>query len=411
MSRRVNMDLTGTTFKKRYTLKRLVGEGGMASVYLAQDRDRDVPLALKVLKPELARSQVLELFAREAKILSTLQHPNIVRFYELDQDRGYFFIVMDWVDGPDLKQELNRRERAFPFGQVSACIRNVVSALHYAHGFGLIHCDIKPSNILIKDHNHFLLTDFGIARIAGDRFEAGTPYYMAPEQFIPNGKITAQTDIYSLGIMTFELLSGGAPFTGDTAPSQAGNIRQRLQWEHFNRPMPSLRKLNPSVTGSVEDVIKVALNKDPSRRFPAVRDFRKAYEAARAGEDPGATSIVEPEPKPRTSRKVPTGVRSRNPVGPHLVIQSGQWAGRYVRIPQRGLRIGRQHGNDLRLASRSVSRQHAVIWKQGTRVFIKDRNSSLGTFINSRKIRGAFALRNGDRIRIGRIDEFQFMSK
>ena len=271
-------DLTGNIIAGRYRLDEFRGRGGMADVYKAWDTERAAVLAMKVLHEDLAEDQVfLRRFRREAQTLAKLKHPNIVRFYELGQDGELVFMMMEYVDGMTLSKARNRWRTVLTAAQILTIIQPVCSALHYAHQLELIHCDIKPGNIMIDWAGHILLADFGIARVSegattATMVGAGTPAYMSPEQIVGEDP-SPQTDIYSLGVVLYELFTGGErPFTGEQA-TITGTVGEKVRWEKRNLQPPSPRVHNPSLSPELDQVILCCLQKDRDKRYKNVDDL------------------------------------------------------------------------------------------------------------------------------------------
>jgi serine/threonine protein kinase len=266
----------------RYEIIRSIGRGGMADVFLAFDTRRSVNLALKVLRDDIAEDSVfVKRFRREAQTLARLQHPNIVRFYGMEEDENQVFITMDFINGTTLRKELIQKTSAFPLERIAAILLPICSALNYAHNEGMIHCDVKPANIMIERTGKVLLADFGIARLGegattATMVGAGTPAYMAPEQILGKDP-TPQTDIYSLGIVLYEMLTGGErPFTGEGART-TGSTGEKVRWEQLHTKPPSLRTINPAISVEVEKVVNRCLEKDPAKRYASVLDLAQAF--------------------------------------------------------------------------------------------------------------------------------------
>src|SRR2546427_9472568 len=209
----------------RYAVERELGRGGMALVYLARDRKHDRPVAIKILRPEIVAGEVAQRFLREIQILARLQHPNILALLDsgsTDERQPRPFYVMPYVDGETLRQRLTR-EGPLPVAEALRLVRETGEALHYAHGEGLIHRDVKPENVLLSQ-GHALVADFGIARAVGvaaagqqltqPGLAMGTPAYMSPEQVEGDRDVDARADQYSLACVLYELLAGQPPFTG-----------------------------------------------------------------------------------------------------------------------------------------------------------------------------------------------------
>ena len=430
-------DLVGKTLrnptdrehKKQYYLSRLVGSGGMADVYQAFDKLRATNMAVKVLRRDVASDpRFFQAFKKEAKILSQLQHPNIVRLYEFGRDGDLVFIVMAWVDGSDLKQKLMQHSDVFSLDEVSAILTPVASALNFAHQMDVYHCDIKPANILLQNRGkEVLLTDFGVARWASERTGGGTVPYMAPEQFT-SATVSPRTDIYALGVTVYEMLSGGqVPFQG--SPTSPGNTtRDKIAWEHVNLPLPNVRQYNPGLPERVVAVVDKALKKDPNQRYSTPLEFSGAFEEARGSEGPIASvsqTILQPPPYisapsvkqtplPRPSTGQPRNIRpALKRFTPYLYARSGERVGQTIPIPRHGLTIGRGANSQLRLLERSVSRSHArIIWTQ-RRMYLQDENSALGTYVNGQRIPAGvpIPLNHGDVIQTGYYQVFEFQVK
>ncbi len=277
-------DLIGQTLLNRYRVDAFIGHGGMADVYKVWDAQRATYLAMKLLHEELTEDMVfLRRFKREAQTLARLQHPNIVRYYGLEQDGARAFILMDFVEGRSLRKGIFEAGGPLSVEQVLAVMRPVCSALHYAHSKDMVHCDIKPANIMLHNNGVVLVTDFGIARMTESTTTtlvgAGTPAYMAPEQ-VRGEEPTPQTDIYALGVTLFEMLTGGErPFTGEHAQT-TGSTSEKVRWEQAHLPSPSPRNWNPRVTPKLEAVVSRCLEKEPGKRYPCALDLLNALESA-----------------------------------------------------------------------------------------------------------------------------------
>ncbi|MGH7515174.1 MAG: protein kinase domain-containing protein [Gemmatimonadales bacterium] len=278
------------TLGERYTLDRELGRGGMAVVYLARDRKHDRPVAIKLLRPEIVTGEDAQRFLLEIQILARLQHPHILALLDsgaTDEVPPRPFYVMPYVDGETLRQRLTR-EGPLPVAEALRLVREAGEALHYAHGEGLIHRDVKPENVLLSQ-GHALVADFGIARAAGiaagDRLtqpglSMGTPAYMSPEQAGGDREVDARADQYSLACVLYELLAGEPPFTGHDM--LAVMSRQVLD------PVPPLTTVRPGVPTSVRRAVERALSKVPADRFGTVLEFLAALEAPEAPDAPAA---------------------------------------------------------------------------------------------------------------------------
>jgi eukaryotic-like serine/threonine-protein kinase len=259
----------------RYAVDRLIGQGGMATVYLARDVRHDRPVAIKVLRPELAASIGSDRFLREIRVAAHLQHPNILALYDSGEAAGFLYYVMPFVEGESLRARLDREEQLpLPDAVQLAC--EIADALQYAHSHRVIHRDIKPENVLIQE-GHALVADFGIARAVseagGDKLTetgmaVGTPHYMSPEQALGGNHVDGRSDEYSLGCVFYEMLVGQPPFQGPNAMA--------ILARHSLESVPSLQVVRQSIPDQLEDAVMRALEKTPADRFPTVREFAEA---------------------------------------------------------------------------------------------------------------------------------------
>lgn len=275
-------NLQGRILKNQYFLRSLEAKGSITDLYLAWDSRRAIKAAIKIFREDLSNNkQAYGAFQKEASLLQDIRHPNVVRMYDFDKENDITFLVMEWVDGINLKQHIENLARPLTLLEVSQILNPICNALYYIHHKNIFHCDIKPSNILMNSNGgDFLLSDFGVARGATDLISiGGTPAYMAPEHFMKQN-IGSWTDIYSTGILLYEMLSGGVlPFHGDDN-SPGSTTRERIFWEHLNSPPPPISKYNPDITNNVVQVIETALKKDPSHRFKSILEFFDAFEKA-----------------------------------------------------------------------------------------------------------------------------------
>jgi serine/threonine protein kinase len=413
-------NLEGKTLRERYFLRQLIGKGGMADVYLAWDKTRSTKMAVKVLRQESrGKARRFQTFSKEAELLRKLEHPFIVRLYEFDRQGEIVFLVMDWVEGTNLRQAIEERGGPFSFEEISNILKPVCSALNYAHQNHIFHCDIKPANILLHTDGRVLLSDFGVARLAEEAKGGGTPAYMAPEQILEQ-EVSAATDVYALGITLYEMLSGGIlPFRGDSPNSKGSTLQERIEWEHCHLDVPPLKEFNPHIQESMIQVITKALNKDVHLRYPTTLALQEDFEQARASV-PGEIksketifhTIVRELPKPAPGPIIqPPADRPATPLGRHLFGRGGEWAGRTFQISDQAVSIGRGDHNQLRLQERSVSRTHATLLRTRRGVYIRDENSLLGTYVNDRRIGGPVRLRQGDLIRIGVYQVFEYRER
>jgi serine/threonine protein kinase len=294
--------LIGQTLLGRYRVDAFVGRGGMAEVYKAWDNKRAAFVAIKILNADLAEDFVfLRRFTREAELLKRLEHPNIIRSLGFEHRPGLAFLVMEFVDGLTVRRYLNLLGRPLTLAETLGILNPVCSALHYAHTLGIYHCDIKPANIFIEHSGRIVLADFGIARLSESATVTlstpGTPAYMSPEQCRGADMIDGRTDIYSLGITAYELLTLDRPFKGET-DSTTGSRSERIRWEQTHLQPPSPRSINADIPASIEAVILKALAKDPQQRPQRVLDFLVEFQrAANVSAIKVLPAVVEDQPE------------------------------------------------------------------------------------------------------------------
>ena len=259
----------------RYRIERELGQGGMATVYLAEDLKHHRKVAIKVLKPELAAVLGAERFVQEITTTANLQHPHILTLFDSGEADGFLYYVMPYIEGESLRDRLDR-EKQLPLEDALAIAREVADALSYAHAHGVVHRDIKPENILLAD-GHATVADFGIAkavseagatRLTATGMSVGTPIYMSPEQAAGEADLDGRSDLYSLACVLYEMLAGQPPFTGPTA---ANVVHQHLTADA--RPVSQLR---PAVPPAIADVLARALAKNPADRFSPAAQFAAA---------------------------------------------------------------------------------------------------------------------------------------
>ena len=258
------MIVKGQKVNERYEVMQTIGEGGMANVYLARDTILDRNVAIKVLRGDLATDEkFVRRFQREALSASSLSHHNIVEIYDVGEDNGDYFIVMEYIPGKNLKQLLKRRG-SLTVTEVVDIMQQVTSAMAVAHDSLIIHRDLKPQNILIMDDGGVKITDFGIAmalnatQLTQTNSAMGSVHYFPPEQASGKGS-TLKSDVYSLGIMMYELLTGTLPFKGDNAVE--------IALKHLKEPIPSIRNIIDTIPQSIENVIIKATAKNPKNRY------------------------------------------------------------------------------------------------------------------------------------------------
>jgi serine/threonine-protein kinase len=322
--------VVGDVIAGRYVLEELAGAGGMSSVYRAHDRLLDRRVALKVLHSTyLEDEEAVARFRREAQAVAQLSHPNVVTVIDRGEEDGHQFIVFEYVDGVTLKEHLARRGPLPPQEAATIAI-DVGEALAYAHGHGIVHRDVKPQNVILNGDGAAKVTDFGIARsvdvdksVTQTGTVIGTGDYIAPEQASGRPVVPA-SDVYGLGCVLFELLTGSPPFSGSAFVDVA--------MQHIHAPPPSVRELRPDVPPRLAAAVERALQKDPADRFESMEAFVAELRACLAEPEPApatdaATAVLPraPAPPPRTARPAPPR-RRRFPLTPvlaGLVIVAG----------------------------------------------------------------------------------------
>ncbi len=313
----------------RYHLVEKIGEGGMSIVYRAIDQNTGHSVAIKVLKPELSQDvDYVSRFQREAEAVSKMTHHNIVNLLDVGMDGTNRYLVMEYVQGITLKQLIRERGRLSPAAAAQITIR-ILSALQHAHENGIIHRDIKPQNIMVAADGHIKVADFGIARIANsytltrDDSVMGTVYYYSPEQ-ASGMKVEATSDLYSVGVVMYEMLTGRVPFGGETQVA--------IAMQHLHAKPEPIEKFAPEVPPAISRVVMIAMAKDPKRRYQSAREMalelRKALEGrvnemqprpVDVGDFPLPEAPGQPERTPQLVKEVPHP-RRKKPVTRRLVM-------------------------------------------------------------------------------------------
>jgi eukaryotic-like serine/threonine-protein kinase len=345
----------------QYTLTRLIGKGGMGRVYCAHDTGLTRDVAVKILPVDNAQNNnLVERFIREANTSASLEHQNIISIYNVGIQDDLRYIVMRFVHGETLRDIINHSGALEP-RRVLLIVRQLSEALDYAHSKGIIHRDIKPANIMLGVNDFVTLMDFGISKVlkefrnnqttltSHDQL-IGTPEYMAPEQFIGD-PITACSDIYSLSVVIYEMLTGNVPFSGDTPFT--------ISHGHIYEPPPSPRKINTRILPAVEQIVLNGLSKNPADRYQTASELYSDLSFAITG-----TATAHEKEKLK------------------LVLSDG----REQQLVAGTLRMGRTRENDIMINDNLVSRHHAEIKINAQGILIIDLGSTNGTFVNGQKL-------------------------
>jgi len=296
----------------RYAIDRVLGRGGMATVYVAEDRRHSRQVAIKVLRSDVAAAIGAERFLREITIAARLTHPHVLPLIDSGQAAGSLYYVMPYVRGETLRQRLVREPR-LPLKDALAIARELGAGLDYAHREGFVHRDVKPENVLLAD-GHAVIADFGIARAicqAGGEhvtevgLAIGTPEYMSPEQAAGDRELDGRCDVYAFACVIYEMLAGAPPFSGESARAIIG--------KHLSEPPTPLRARRPDAPAAVEQALARALAKDPADRFASVADLVAALEDTRAG-----AAVPAPAGKTRSIAVLPFVNASADPENEYL---------------------------------------------------------------------------------------------
>lgn len=315
----------------RYRLGQQLGQGGMGKVYRAQDlHNGGRTCAVKVLRSELTHDpRVRRRFIDEAKSLLRLNHPNIVSAFDFFQDGDDCYIALEFVDGASLA-ELIDRQGPLPDDQALGLFKSVLAALDYGHQSGVVHRDVKPNNILIDRHTgEARLCDFGIAKQVAERgvtlsgVTLGTAEYMSPEQVQRPDKVDHRTDVYSAGVVLFEMLTGRVPFFAATGDSDFA-----VRAAHVKSDPPDPRSLNPNLNSALSRIVLKALRKDPARRYQGCAAFRRdieRYERGEAADDPSSSEVLPTHPSAQQAGHRRYSVYEHPTLGHQAIKQGFSW--------------------------------------------------------------------------------------
>jgi serine/threonine protein kinase len=289
----------GHTISGRYKIEALLGQGGMSAVYKGTDPNLRRAVAVKLIHPHLASDpEFVRRFEVEAAAVAQLRHPNIVQVFDFDHDGDVYYMVLEFVEGETLQahlKALNAAEQRLPLADVVKIMVDLCEAVDYAHQRGMIHRDLKPANVMLNPQGEAILTDFGVAKILGGEQHTatgaiiGTAMYMSPEQ-ARGAHPDERADIYSLGIMLFEMVAGKCPFEADSALT--------VMMMHLNEPVPDIREINGTVPEALTAVIEKALEKDPANRYQTASEMAAALRAVDLHAQPTeAATFVEAAPE------------------------------------------------------------------------------------------------------------------
>jgi serine/threonine protein kinase len=312
------------TLAGRYEITRLLGRGGMAVVFLAQDLVLERQVAIKVLPPDMTQDErLIPRFQQEAKTAAKLDHPNIIPIYRVESEAGLNYFVMKYVNGASLEQRLE--QGPIPIDLARRVLREAALALGHAHTRGIVHRDVKPANIMLEPDGRVVLTDFGISKaldggaaLTGTGNIIGTPHYMAPEQ-AKGLEVDGRADQYALAIVGHQILTGKQPFDGSS---------HSILYKHVFEPPPRIFEIRPDAPADLCAALDRALSKEPDRRFPTMEDFATAVSGERTGSRTVVSAPVKPlarKPPARAGRRKLV-TRSLIAVGLTAVIGAAGWA-------------------------------------------------------------------------------------
>ena len=384
---------------RTYKITDTIAPGGAAIVYKGIAPDGKTPVAIKILRA--TDSYIRAKFIEEGPLVRHLDHPHIVKILDYGSENGTYYIVMEYVDGGTLRGRLVLGRPSLP-SLIIPVIGQTCEALSYLHTHGIIHRDIKPENIMLATNVGVKLGDFGIAKSmratkTSEGFIVGTPDYL-PYEMVVGEPVQPASDIYSLGIVLYEMLTGARPFNGDP--------KDVIKMHHSQLPLPP-RQINPSISPALEAICLKALEKDVRRRYQNAMDLARAL-----GYQPGMTFQVTPvndlATLPPDFQNSPSPVPSPSPVGdsrprgmPRLVVIAGNVRGKEIVLRLGTLTLGR---NEVDPTDQGISRQHLEVYWQGNEVAVKDVGSTNGTYIHNNRIAAGTLVRlqPGDVIRLGK---------
>lgn len=405
----MNADMINRVIKDRYKLIDERGRGSFATVYVARDTKDNRIYAVKVMHFELSNDgDLLARFQREAHILLNLSDPHIVRIVDYGEDNSMHFIVMDYVDGQNLKYHTLTHGSLEPSRALNYA-QQIAEGLDTAFKHGVVHRDIKPQNILINTKGVVKITDFGLARsretvtLTQSNVFMGTAYYISPEQAESGRSADTRSDLYSVAAVLFEMLSGNPPFEGDTAVD--------IVMKHMNEKVPSICRLRPELPGEMDVFLRKAMAKSPNDRYSTPRDFIAALEQLQQLLPPMPTHPVEPgaELKPETKAGAGPGKPMAAPQKQAriIVLSSGQ----PIQLDRDVMVVGRKDPTlgifpEINLADKTVGRRHAYLRNQQGQFTVEDLNA-----LNKTRLNGVTLtpyeermLKDGDILRFGSVE-------
>ncbi len=425
-----------------------IGAGGMATVFKAYQSTLDRYIAIKVLPAYHARDPIfVKRFVQEARSVAKLAHPNIVQIHDFDEQGGYTYIVMEYVDGGTLKDRL---KKPLSVTEAADFVIQAAEGLDCAHRNGIIHRDVKPANMLLRKDGHLLLSDFGIAKILEGTTNLtrvgtgiGTPQYMSPEQGMGQS-VDRRSDIYSLGIVFFHCLTGRVPFTADSPLT--------ITVKHMNEPLPIDMLMAEGVPHPIIQIVQKMTAKQPHERYQSAEALIDALTGGLAASNlslgrrgfssitptpigPNKGAVNPPYSDPLSNPQQPVTLtcfrcgapnpstrlycttcgddlsnkrasQDKHTMNGHTVLarltmQSGPMKGRSYRFHQDVTTIGRTNGNDLVISGRTVSRRHARLWFAEGHWYLEDIGSANGTLVNNARIFQTVTLNDGDIVNFG----------
>jgi serine/threonine protein kinase len=398
-----------------YEIRSLLGKGGFGQVYLAHDLNLEIDVAIKVLHAEFSASDtMLHRMRIGARAAARLRHHNVQLIYYMGRDpvSQLDFVVMEYLPGGTLRQRLAAQK--MPLAEALPTFTNIASAVEFAHQHGVIHRDLKPDNIMYGSDGRLVVTDFDLAHVSGEAGHTqagqmvGTLAYTSPEQ-IMGTEVTPSTDIYSLGILLFELVTGQHPFAvtqaqraqrwGDLPPDLVTNPQTDMLRAHLTLHPPAPSRVNPNVPKHVDEAVLRALGKTPAERFGSAWEMTCAV-----NQQPYSTPASPPpapsEPEVHTPAPDSTIRKMQRAM---LRVVSGDQAGQVFAIGQ-GLSLGNNKAkNDIALSDAYASRAHARVDRQGLTYQVMDLGSANGTTVNGKRLapRTPVVLSPGDQIEIG----------